>query len=57
MCRDENNDKNKKNLPPSYSFFNGLKTAKPMTLKFSDFQFVSINPFVPNAPFLYPLKT
>ena len=50
MCTDKNNDKNKTNLPSSFhssdGFLNFWKTAKPMTLKFSDFQFVSINCFV-----------
>ena len=53
MCTDKNNDKNKTNLPrppfhSSYSFLNSLKTTMPMALKFSDFQFVSINCFVKN---------
>ena len=50
MCTDKNNDKNKTNLPSPFhssdSFLNFWKTAKPMTLKSSDFQFVSINCFV-----------
>ena len=40
-------------LPPfhsSYSFFNCWKTTEPMTLKFSDFQFVFINCFLNLAP-------
>ena len=54
-CADEENGKNKKNLPlpsphplPSYSFLTCLKTAKPMPLKFSNFLFVSINCFLKN---------
>ena len=39
MCTDKNNDKNKTNLPPPPST---PVTAKSMTSKFSDFQFVLI---------------
>ena len=46
MFADENDDKNKINLQPllpfSYSFLHCCKTTKTMTLKFSDFQFVSV---------------
>ena len=53
MCRYKNNDRAKTNLPPplfhsSYSFLNGWKTSKSMTLKFPVFLFVSMNCFVRN---------
>ena len=42
MCTDENNDKNKTNLPPPlfHSFLNFWKPTKSRTLKLSDFQFI-----------------
>ena len=50
MCTDENNDENKKTSPNTVTVF--LIAEKlislSMTLKFSDFQFVSINTFVKN---------
>ena len=40
MCTDGNHS--------SYSFLNYWKTTKPMALKFSDLQFVSVNCFMKN---------
>ena len=47
ICTDENNDKNKTNLPspffhPSKIFINRSKTAESMSLQFSKFLFVFI---------------
>ena len=52
MCTDKNNEKNKTNnhlpLYTPVTAFLIEKTSKPMTLKFSDFQFVFINCFARN---------
>ena len=49
MCTDKSNDENQTNitsLPFHSSFLNCWKTAKPTTLKFLDFQFVTGSKYV-----------
>ena len=48
MCADENNNKNKTNLPQplTLSFLNCKETSKPITLKFLNFPLVFNSCFV-----------
>ena len=53
MSTGKNIGKNKTNLPhppfhSSHDFLNIWKTTKPMTVRFSDFQFIFIDSFVKN---------
>ena len=51
MCAEENNNKNKTNLPHPFQVqFSCWETTKPMTLKFIDFSFVFINWFLKKNP-------